>query len=1215
MNLTSILTAIVALTPPDCNANGVADWQDIASATSTDAGNDGVPDECQDCTDGDGNGMPDSLEQGAGLIGQYWNDAIGTNGTFRQRVLVRIDPNVNFDWFGGSPDPSLPANRFSVRWTGTMTAPTTGPCTFYSRSDDGFRLWIDGMPIIDAWVAQSGTLWYSGTVDLVAGQRYAFRADYYEGGGDAKAYLEWQPSGLPRAVVPTSVFRAMTDLDGDGVPDLARDCDGDGISDGTELEAGTAFDCNENCLVDDCEPEVAVVSGYWRFEEDGQAVADSGPFGLSGTGSALARGAAVAVGVVPATAQANLRSTLIAPPTGSTGQAVVQDPQGRLASSGESFTVEAWVKLDSLANGSTAEERQVLVQRKPTNLGDRSADYIFCVQAGDYPQQGIQNFGSSGSRNITMLFGNGGAANASFWTVTSDLTISDNQWHYVAAIVDADRSEVTFIVDQRIDVVTFLSLGRVIVDAPLVIGAHTNTAGQFNQRLRGSVDELRICSGTVPVAALLQRAGTSDCNSSGQPDSCDIQQGAIDCDVNGVPDDCQIDCDRNGLADVCDLANGEADCNADGLLDSCQIAGNDCDGDGVLDSCQLAQGDCNDNGELDSCEVASDPSADCDGSGTPDVCQIEEETIYRTSDSFPEFGIRALGDHMAWLTSHRVVGGAGLIEAVEAMFVFLPEDHPVKVCLWSDPNNDGEPSDAQLLASVDGVAAPLTLLRRFDIPDTEIGADGTSFFVGAIVTTDSISTLFPGPLDSSGNALNRRSWIVGSDSPIDPNNLSANAAEFSTVEEALPFPGKWLLGAVAVARNGDCNDNQVLDGCDITAGTSSDADQSGRPDECEDCNSNGTLDSIDIASGASLDCQRDLVPDECQASGLGEDCNLDLVPDACQLEGNDCNTNAVLDSCDIAQATSPDLDGSGIPDECEDCNDNGALDSADVATGFSPDCQPDGIPDECQLGTPPTAVQYRVDDGTREGNYGVSGRSDMVWLNAFTVEPGGEWIGSVSVVIGNGFAGSPYEVLVWSDPDGDGIPADAQVLTRAPARVRDGNTSIFNDATIDPTYIGPVGTRFFAGVRYQDPYGNQAVIPADLGGPLNRSWIAVGQIDTVDVNNLSAAPVYGYLTQANTLLRANGFDGVLPFDCNRNQVPDACDLASGQGTDGNGDGIPDQCQGCRADLNGNGEVDGADLGIILVNWGGSSGLADLNGDGTIDGADLGIILVSWGPCI
>jgi hypothetical protein len=46
------------------------------------------------------------------------------------------------------------------------------------------------------------------------------------------------------------------------------------------------------------------------------------------------------------------------------------------------------------------------------------------------------------------------------------------------------------------------------------------------------------------------------------------------------------------------------------------------------------------------------------------------------------------------------------------------------------------------------------------------------------------------------------------------------------------------------------------------------------------------------------------------------------------------------------------------------------------------------------------------------------------------------------------------------------------------------------------------------------------------------------------------------------------------------------------------------------DLNGDGVVDGADLGILLSNWGGS-GLGDLNGSGLIDGADLGSLLSAW----
>jgi hypothetical protein len=51
-----------------------------------------------------------------------------------------------------------------------------------------------------------------------------------------------------------------------------------------------------------------------------------------------------------------------------------------------------------------------------------------------------------------------------------------------------------------------------------------------------------------------------------------------------------------------------------------------------------------------------------------------------------------------------------------------------------------------------------------------------------------------------------------------------------------------------------------------------------------------------------------------------------------------------------------------------------------------------------------------------------------------------------------------------------------------------------------------------------------------------------------------------------------------------------------------------------ADLNHDGVVDGADLGLLLAGWGPadpSSG-ADLDGSGTVDGADLGLLLAAWG---
>jgi len=52
---------------------------------------------------------------------------------------------------------------------------------------------------------------------------------------------------------------------------------------------------------------------------------------------------------------------------------------------------------------------------------------------------------------------------------------------------------------------------------------------------------------------------------------------------------------------------------------------------------------------------------------------------------------------------------------------------------------------------------------------------------------------------------------------------------------------------------------------------------------------------------------------------------------------------------------------------------------------------------------------------------------------------------------------------------------------------------------------------------------------------------------------------------------------------------------------------------CPADLDGDKAVTGADLGILISNFG-TAGQGDLNGDSTIDGADLGIMLGAWGPC-
>jgi hypothetical protein len=86
-------------------------------------------------------------------------------------------------------------------------------------------------------------------------------------------------------------------------------------------------------------------------------------------------------------------------------------------------------------------------------------------------------------------------------------------------------------------------------------------------------------------------------------------------------------------------------------------------------------------------------------------------------------------------------------------------------------------------------------------------------------------------------------------------------------------------------------------------------------------------------------------------------------------------------------------------------------------------------------------------------------------------------------------------------------------------------------------------------------------------------------------------------------------------DCNHNDTLDSCDIAAGA-PDINENGIPDSCE-CIADLFVDGQVDGADLGVMLCQWGAATTttVSDLNRDGQVNGADLGYLLANWGPCI
>jgi hypothetical protein len=179
--------------------------------SDVDSDKDGTPD-CQDLCSQDpqkvepgkcGCGVPEETcgQGSAGLKGQYY-PSIDFSGS----PLERVDSTINFDWAKGSPDPQLPSDRFSVRWTGFIEPKYSETYTFYSVSDDGFRLYVDNKLVIDDW-SNHAPRERSGKIALTAGKSTPIKVEYYENTGGAVAKLLWSSSTQAKQVVPSEQLR------------------------------------------------------------------------------------------------------------------------------------------------------------------------------------------------------------------------------------------------------------------------------------------------------------------------------------------------------------------------------------------------------------------------------------------------------------------------------------------------------------------------------------------------------------------------------------------------------------------------------------------------------------------------------------------------------------------------------------------------------------------------------------------------------------------------------------------------------------------------------------------------------------------------------------------------------------------------------------------------------------------------------------------------
>ena len=156
-----------------------------------------------------------------------------------------------------------------------------------------------------------------------------------------------------------------------------------------------------------------------------------------------------------------------------------------------------------------------------------------------------------------------------------------------------------------------------------------------------------------------------------------------------------------------------------------------------------------------------------------------------------------------------------------------------------------------------------------------------------------------------------------------------------------------------------------------------------------------------------------------------------------------------------------------------------------------------------------------------------------------------------------------------------------------------GSFSVPLPAGVQPLNVGFHDVNYHSGEIYDGTDWGVTVSPGEI------RWETTSFDTNPNANALRWATMYNFRFDANAA----------PMDVNASlglfkpgAPGDAAAAVSGPGA-----------PICAADFNGDGFVNGADLGTLLANWGPNSNLS-LDGDDDVDGADLAALLANWGGC-
>ncbi|HIF15925.1 MAG TPA: hypothetical protein EYQ85_01565, partial [Candidatus Poseidoniales archaeon] len=151
----------------------------------------------------------DSAEQTNGLLAEYFdntgitfNTSLMPNLSNRAADFIRIDSELDYTSMQ-STWPGLDdrfKEHFSVRHSGYLNIPESGNWSFHLGSDDGSKLWLDGVETIDNQAihphveVSSNATWYAAGL-------HPIRIEMFEASGWAGLDLSWTGPNMSRAIV------------------------------------------------------------------------------------------------------------------------------------------------------------------------------------------------------------------------------------------------------------------------------------------------------------------------------------------------------------------------------------------------------------------------------------------------------------------------------------------------------------------------------------------------------------------------------------------------------------------------------------------------------------------------------------------------------------------------------------------------------------------------------------------------------------------------------------------------------------------------------------------------------------------------------------------------------------------------------------------------------------------------------------------------------